>query len=487
MAFAGDVPNQDYVESYLAIKYGITLPGNYYASDGSANWTLVSGYQNDVHGIGRDDTYGLNQLSSKSENPGTDMLIIQSGASFSTPSNAQTGTALTNRQYFITGHNNGITTAFSNLSTGINILGRKWNAQVTNSLPTESFQFNLTGATIPSPYCKIGVLIADDAAFTTNLRFVEGTFSTPTLTVNNVAITNGKYFTVAQLLTPSAGAISGTQTICNGTSPSTITSLTDGTGFGTITYLWESSVDGLTWNPVSGATNSSYSPGTLTQTTQYRRTTIATLGTVSCNSATSAPVTVTVRPVFTSGAILITGETICSGGDPGEIGSSSSASGGDNSITYEWRASGTPIASTNSSTYDPPAGLTATTTYTRWAKDGTCSTTFTQSTGSWVVTVNPLPIVSIASNNSPVCAGENAVFNLTGTSNATVTYKLNSGADKTIVLTAVGTATITVTGATFNQTLTLVSVADANCSQSLSENSTLTVNPLPGTGEIIPD
>ncbi|MBK6285053.1 MAG: hypothetical protein IPF54_22580 [Draconibacterium sp.] len=241
---------------------------------------MVSGYQNDVHGIGRDDTYGLNQLSSKSENPGTDIIIIQSGSSFTTPTNAQTGTAISNQQFLITGHNNGTTTTLSTLSTGINILGRKWNSQVTNSLPTESFQFNLTGATIPTPYCKIGVLIADDAAFTTNLRFVEGIFTSPNLTVNNVALTNNKYFTVAQLLTPVTGAISGTQTICNGTAPATITSSIDGTGFGTVSYLWESSTDGST-NRIIGATNNTYSPGTLTQSTQYRRTTVVTLGTVT--------------------------------------------------------------------------------------------------------------------------------------------------------------------------------------------------------------
>jgi hypothetical protein len=191
-------------------------------------------------------------------------------------------------------------------------------------------------------------------------------------------------------------------------------------------------------------------------------------------------------PAFTAGAIATTGETICSGDDPGEIGSSTSASGGDNSITYEWRANGTPLASTNSATYDPPSGLTTTTTYTRWAKDGTCNTIFTQSAGSWVVTVNPLPTASIASNNSPVCAGDNATFTLVGTSGATVTYNINGGSNATVTLSG-GTDTVTIIAATASQTLNLVSVADANCSQILSESSTVIVNPLPATGEIIPD
>ncbi len=185
-------------ESYLAIKYGISLPGNYYASDGTTTWASTSGYQNDVHGIGRDNTYGLNQLSSKSENPGTDILTIQSGNSFSTPTNAQTGVALTDKQFFITGHNNGSTSTVSTLSAGINTIARKWYAQTTNMLPTESFQFNLSGTNFGA-YCKIGVLIADNAALTTNRRFVEGTLSSSTLTVNDLAITGNKYFTVATL------------------------------------------------------------------------------------------------------------------------------------------------------------------------------------------------------------------------------------------------------------------------------------------------
>nr|WP_319572595.1 HYR domain-containing protein [uncultured Draconibacterium sp.] len=198
MAFSGAVVNQNQVESYMAVKYGISLPRNYYASNGTTTWSTTAGFQNDIHGIGRDDNYGLNQLSSKSENPGTDILTIQSGNSFVTPTNAETGTALNDKQFFIAGHNNGSTSAVSTLNAGINTIARKWYAQTTNMLPTESFQFNLTG-TFLGAYCKIGVLIADNAALTTNRRFVEGTLSSSTLTVNDLAITGNKYFTVATL------------------------------------------------------------------------------------------------------------------------------------------------------------------------------------------------------------------------------------------------------------------------------------------------
>ena len=51
--------------------------------------------------------------------------------------------------------------------------------------------------------------------------------------------------------------------------------------------------------------------------------------------------TVTVRPLFTSGAIYTTGETICYGGDPILIGSATDASGGDNSDQLPVAGNGT--------------------------------------------------------------------------------------------------------------------------------------------------
>lgn len=121
-------------------------------------------------------------------------------------------------------------------------------------------------------------------------------------------------------------------------------------------------------------------------------------------------------------------------------------------------------------------------TYTISAfNDDLCDGTFS---GSAVVTVNPLPIASITGDNGPLCAGDNAEFYLSGTSGATVTYKINSGSDQTVTLTG-GTATITLTNVVDDQVLTLVSVTNGTCSQSLSATETITVNPLPEIGSFI--
>src|SRR6185312_5798496 len=61
---------QQKVQSYLAVKYGITLgtnanPINYYSSNGTMTWAQNSSSQNDIAGIARDDNAGLSQLKSR--------------------------------------------------------------------------------------------------------------------------------------------------------------------------------------------------------------------------------------------------------------------------------------------------------------------------------------------------------------------------------------------------------------------------------------
>lgn len=67
------------IQSYLAIKYGITLGVNgtsqdYVDSDGTIIWdqSVNSGYNYDIAGIGRDDDSDLNQKQSRSVNNATD-------------------------------------------------------------------------------------------------------------------------------------------------------------------------------------------------------------------------------------------------------------------------------------------------------------------------------------------------------------------------------------------------------------------------------
>jgi subtilisin-like proprotein convertase family protein len=55
-----------------------------------------------------------------------------------------------------------------------------------------------------------------------------------------------------------------------------------------------------------------------------------------------------------------------------------------------------------------------------------------------------------------ICDGDDAVFEITGTPNASVTYTINGGATETVVLDATGNALVTVIGAAVDQTLNVI-------------------------------
>lgn len=69
------------VESYLALKYGITLDQttatNYLASNGTVIWNAGSGgvYNKNIAGIARDDSSTLNHLRSQSITNTGDIII----------------------------------------------------------------------------------------------------------------------------------------------------------------------------------------------------------------------------------------------------------------------------------------------------------------------------------------------------------------------------------------------------------------------------
>ena len=198
-----------------------------------------------------------------------------------------------------------------------------------------------------------------------------------------------------------AGAIATTgQTICYTTVPTTQIGSTTAASGGdnSITYQWQYSTDNTFATGVTtvASNTATYTPTqTLTQTTYYRRQ--AHDGT--CNTAfTSSTIvwTVTVRPQFTAGEIATTGQTICYNTAPSiQIGSTTVASGGDGTTTYQWQystdntfATGVTTVTNNTATYTPNQTLTQTTYYRRQAKDGTCNAAFTNSSGVWAVTVD---------------------------------------------------------------------------------------------------
>ncbi len=209
----------------------------------------------------------------------------------------------------------------------------------------------------------------------------------------------------------SGGTIASNQTICYNATPAEITSSTLPTGqLGDLDFKWQQSTTSATagFSDIIGATDTSYLPEALTDTTWYRRLTRVDCMADWTGCDTSNVVKITVRKDFTPGAIQSTGETICSGGDPAEIGSLTNSSGGDETVTYSWYKStndftdSTFIAGANSASYNPVSGMTETTSYRRYAKDGTCNTVFETSTGTWEVIIQSQPVANAGADASIV-------------------------------------------------------------------------------------
>jgi hypothetical protein len=92
---------------------------------------------------------------------------------------------------------------------------------------------------------------------------------------------------------PTAGSVSGTTTICGGTSTTlTLTGASGGTG---ISYQWQSSTNNTTWTDISGATSLTYTTPALSANTYYRA--VTTCAAVPTSPATTASVLVTVNTV----------------------------------------------------------------------------------------------------------------------------------------------------------------------------------------------
>ena len=105
---------------------------------------------------------------------------------------------------------------------------------------------------------------------------------------------------------------------CNGSTPATITGTSE-TSTGTISYKWEAAVSPFsTWNEISGAISKDFAPATLTATTEYRRTTVSVMGSSTCYSVPTSPVTITVQSELNAGSIAAD-QTICNGATPATI------------------------------------------------------------------------------------------------------------------------------------------------------------------------
>ncbi|AJR04723.1 hypothetical protein AW14_02050 [Siansivirga zeaxanthinifaciens CC-SAMT-1] len=195
------------VQSYLAVKYGITLDqsiSSYVSSNGTVIWDNTS-YWNDVFGIGREDASGLNQTQSNSINSGSGDGTGQSGKGnivISNPSSLEDG------DFLLIGHDNGaLTEQVTDLPAdyaGRTRLTREWKVKHTGDVGTVDLKIDLTGLNLSGvPLNNFQLLLDADGDFSSGATAViPASFSSNILTFTGISLTDG---TVFALVTKTAG------------------------------------------------------------------------------------------------------------------------------------------------------------------------------------------------------------------------------------------------------------------------------------------
>ncbi len=211
-------------------------------------------------------------------------------------------------------------------------------------------------------------------------------------------------------------------------------------------------------------------------TTTFELVSAATLGTPNCVQPLTGSVVVTVLPLP---IVSITSNTAICFGDSATITFTGTPNA---TVTYTVNnGSNQTILLNNAGTALISQTYTATTTYDLVSISSAGIPSCSQAvSGQVVVTILPLPTVTITSNIT-ICPNDQATVNFTGTPNATVTYTVNSGGNQTILLDAAGTASVTQVY-TLTTTYSLVSIATAGspgCIQPQNGTVTVTVLPLP--------
>jgi uncharacterized repeat protein (TIGR01451 family) len=184
------------INSYLALKYGITLDStrDYLASDGTIVYpslTTHSAYTHDIAGIGIDDTSSLTQLTSRSVN--TDSIVTMTG----------TLASIINGEFLVWGNDNGgltLSTEIPPTSPSPQRFTREWRVAETGEVGNVTISFDLGAASGVVDFSRpndFGLLIDSDGDFSDASVTGGATVNGSVVTFSGVNFANGDYFSLA--------------------------------------------------------------------------------------------------------------------------------------------------------------------------------------------------------------------------------------------------------------------------------------------------
>ena len=231
------------INSYLAIKYGITLLGTGTLGGGTADatfggtadylnsasaviWngtTTNSSYHNDVAGIGRDDASALNQKQSKSVN--SDALVTI-GLGTIAASNAANASAFpADKNFLVWGNDNGATTDTETANVPATVtrrLVRKWKvAETGGDVGTVSLAFDINSLTLTGGDTTLLIDTDGDGNFTTGVVTIvpASSFSGGVATFSSVNLATGDIFTLATEADSDGDGVPDNVEVSQGTEP----------------------------------------------------------------------------------------------------------------------------------------------------------------------------------------------------------------------------------------------------------------------------
>jgi hypothetical protein len=148
------------VESYLALKYGITLNEDYWGNNQVVY--SISGYGNDIAGIGNDGSSSLDQkVSSSSNTSASDAsdIVIATTNDFTSANESSGRTSLSDGSFLVWGNNGSATSAWVT-DGNYKRVARFWKAQNTGSVGAINMQINLNN--YPSTLTNYYVIVDSD-------------------------------------------------------------------------------------------------------------------------------------------------------------------------------------------------------------------------------------------------------------------------------------------------------------------------------------
>ncbi|MBC7903336.1 MAG: T9SS type A sorting domain-containing protein [Gemmatimonadaceae bacterium] len=196
------------VFSYLALKYGISKTGDYFASNGTTKFwdsTANTAFRFSVFGLGQDDNSGLLMSSSNSVETGTGNGTGQSGLGnivLSAPS------ALSNLEFLMIGNNNAAlaeqaTDVPATADPAVRRFTREWKVQHTGTVGTVTLTFDFNGLSTTGTignvtHFRLMVDEDGDGDFTTGtIRYQQpSSFSGSVATFSNLILNTNEVFTI---------------------------------------------------------------------------------------------------------------------------------------------------------------------------------------------------------------------------------------------------------------------------------------------------